>query len=91
MSSCPLVGAFCLCLLSHCRCRVLFFTASVSVVSVSGRRGKERDALLNDRRKREKAKAKGELASFFIGPSREEKERVVEKGGRIEFREVDAD
>lgn len=40
----------------------------------------ERDAYLKDRRRKEKESAKGELASFFIGPSREEKERVVEKG-----------
>ncbi|CAN0409311.1 unnamed protein product, partial [Ectocarpus sp. 12 AP-2014] len=39
---------------------------------------KERDAFLKDRRRKEKESAKGELASFFIGPSREEKERVVE-------------
>ncbi|CAM9605991.1 unnamed protein product, partial [Ectocarpus sp. 8 AP-2014] len=38
----------------------------------------ERDAFLKDRRRKEKESAKGELASFFIGPSREEKERVVE-------------
>lgn len=42
--------------------------------------GQERDAFLNDRRRKEKEKAMGELASFFIGPSREEKERVVEAG-----------
>lgn len=40
----------------------------------------ERDAFLNDRRKKEREKAMGELASFFIGPTRAEKERVVEAG-----------
>ena len=40
---------------------------------------KERDALLNDRRRREREKAMGELATFFMGPSREEKARMVEE------------
>lgn len=44
--------------------------------------GQERDALLSYRRRKEKEKAMGELATFFIGPTREEKERVVEEGGR---------